>query len=69
LESISEMIINEQPYSYLAGGVDSGPPQGAFGEYLWQNLFSMELPALLAFLVAGLGTAMLYWFLAGQESE
>ncbi len=47
--------------SYLASGDDSGPPQESFASYLRQHLFGTEL---WAFLVGGLVTAMLYWFLA-----
>ena len=45
--------------SYKASGDDSGPPQITFGEYLRQHAFEWEFWALL---VAGLVTAMLYWF-------
>ena len=49
--------------SYCASGDNSGPPQITFGEYLRQHGFALDFWALL---VAGLVTAMLYWFLAGQ---
>jgi hypothetical protein len=47
--------------SYHASGDDSGPPQITFGEYLRQHAFEWDF---WAFLVAGLVTAMLYWFLS-----
>jgi hypothetical protein len=47
--------------SYRSSGDDSGPPQISFGEYLRHHWFAWDFWALL---VAGLATAMLYWFLA-----
>jgi hypothetical protein len=47
---------------FLTSGIDSGPPQGYFVEYLWRQLSD---PAVWAFPVAGLVTAMLYWLLCG----
>ncbi len=52
--------------SYLAGGDNSGPPPNSFGEYLRQHLFE---GAIYGFIVAGLITAMLYWFLLNQPSR
>jgi hypothetical protein len=49
--------------SYRGSGDDSGPPQITFGEYLRQHAFGLDF---WAFLVAGLVTAMMYWFLANQ---
>ncbi|MGD0812743.1 MAG: hypothetical protein ABSA83_03995 [Verrucomicrobiota bacterium] len=51
---------------YLASGNDSGPPEGTYWEYLRHNCFGVDLWACL---VAGLATAMLYWFLATRASE
>jgi hypothetical protein len=50
--------------SYLASGVDSGPPQGTFGDYLRQHGFEWDF---WAFLLAGLITALLYWYLINQR--
>jgi hypothetical protein len=50
--------------SYKASGDDSGPPQITFGEYLRQHAFEWDF---WAFLVGGLVTALLYWFLAKQS--
>jgi len=52
--------------SYLESGDNSGPPEGTFREYLWQHLFDFDV---LAFLIAGLVTAMLYWFLTNHLSR
>jgi hypothetical protein len=46
---------------YLTSGADSGPPEGSFGHYLRQCGLGWDF---WAFPVAGLATAMLYWFLA-----
>jgi hypothetical protein len=51
---------------YKASGVDSGPPEGTFGEYLRQHAFGSDFWALL---LAGFATAMLYWFLSKQPSS
>lgn len=52
--------------SYRGSGDDSGPPQITFGEYLRQHAFEWDF---WAFLVAGLITALLYWFLANQPAR
>jgi hypothetical protein len=49
--------------SYKSSGDDSGPPQITFGEYLRQHAFGLDFWVLL---VAGLVTALLYWFLANR---
>jgi hypothetical protein len=49
---------------YSSSGVDSGPPQGSFGAYLLHQGFD---PIDWAFLVGGLVTATLYWFLANPK--
>ena len=51
--------------SYLATGVDSGPPQGAFGDYLRQHGFAWDFRTLV---VAGSVTALLYGYLGNQRS-
>jgi 4-hydroxybenzoate polyprenyltransferase len=51
---------------YLASGDDSGPPQGSFGEYFRRDLSG---GVVWAFLVAGLVTAVLYWFLVSRPSR
>jgi hypothetical protein len=51
--------------SYLATGVDSGPPQGTFGDYLRQHGFDWDFWALV---VAGSVTALLYGYLVTQRS-
>ncbi len=50
---------------YVTSGVDSGPPQGSFGAYLLRQGFD---PIDWAFLLGGLVTAMLYWFLTRQRT-
>lgn len=50
---------------YLASGVDSGPPQGTFGDYLRWHGFEWDFWVLL---LAGLITALLYWYLVNQWS-
>ena len=50
--------------SYLATGVDSGPPQGTFGAYLRQHGFEWDFWALL---LGGLTTALLYGYLVNQR--
>jgi len=50
--------------SYKSSGDDSGPPQITFREYLRQHAFGLDFWILL---VAGLGTALLYWFLANRR--
>ena len=52
--------------SYRTSGDNSGPPQGSFGEYLRRELLGQEI---WMFLMAGLVTALLYWFLAGLSSR
>ncbi len=52
--------------SYHASGDDSGPPQITFGEYLRQHAFDWDFWVLL---VAGLVTAVLYWFLANRPAR
>ena len=49
--------------TYLTSGDNSEPSPGTFVEYLWQHLYDSEA---WAFLVAGLVTAMVYWFLANN---
>ena len=49
---------------YKASGVDSGPPEITFAEYLRQHAFGSEFWALL---LAGFATAMLYWFLSNRS--
>jgi hypothetical protein len=51
---------------YASSGVDSGPPEGTFIHYLRQYGFGWDF---WAFLVAGLVTSMLYWFLANLASK
>jgi hypothetical protein len=51
---------------FRSSGDNSGPPQGTFGEYLWQQLFE---PVAWAFPVGGLVTALVYWFLVNQPPE
>jgi hypothetical protein len=50
--------------SYLATGVDSGPPQGTFGDYLHHHGFEWDFWALV---LAGLVTALLYGYLVNQR--
>ena len=50
--------------SYKSSGDDSGPPQITFVEYLRRHAFELDLWALL---LAGLITALLYWFLANRS--
>jgi len=52
--------------SYLTSGDNSGPPQGSFGDYLRQHLLEWDF---FAFIVAGLVTAMLFWFLVNRPSR
>ena len=52
--------------SYGASGDDSGPPTITFLEYLRRHAFEWDFWFLL---VAGLVTAMLYWFLARPPSR
>ena len=52
--------------SYRASGDDLGPPQITFGEYLRQHAFEWEFWFIL---VAGLVTAMIYWFLSNRLSR
>jgi hypothetical protein len=52
--------------SYNESGDNSGPPQITFWEYLRRHAFDLDFWFLL---VAGLVTAMLYWFLAKQPSR
>jgi RsiW-degrading membrane proteinase PrsW (M82 family) len=49
---------------WTTSGVDSGPPPDSFGAYFLRQGFD---PIDWAFLVGGLVTAMLYWFLANQQ--
>ena len=51
--------------SYLASGDNSGPPEGTYWHYLRHECFGVDFWACL---VAGLATAMLYWFLATRDS-
>lgn len=51
---------------YLSSGVDSGPPEGTFGNYLWKHGFEWDFWALL---LAGLVTSFLYWYLVNQSTE
>jgi hypothetical protein len=46
--------------SYRSSGADSGPPEGTFARYLWRQGLGIDF---WAFLLAGLVTALLYWFL------
>ncbi|MGP8201739.1 MAG: hypothetical protein ACLQU4_19790 [Limisphaerales bacterium] len=50
---------------YLASGDNSGPPEGTYWAYLRHDCFGV---AFWACLVAGLATAMVYWFLATRAS-
>ena len=49
--------------SYLSSGADSGPPEGTFGEYLRRCGFQWDF---WAFILAGLVTSVLYWFIVNQ---
>jgi len=51
--------------SYLASGVDSGPPTGTFQEYLWLHGFEWDFWFVV---VAGLATALLYWYLSNRST-
>lgn len=52
--------------SYLSSGDNSGPPPGTFVQYLRRSGCGTDL---LAFLAAGLVTALLYWFLSRQPTQ
>lgn len=47
--------------AYCASGVDSGPPEGTFAQYLWRQGLGIDF---WAFLLAGFVTAVVYWFLS-----
>jgi hypothetical protein len=49
---------------WTTSGVDSGPPPDSFVQNLWRQLFE---GFFWAFIVGGLVTAMLYWFLANPK--
>ncbi len=49
--------------TFLASGDNSGPPSGSFADHLWTSLFE---PITWAFPVAGLVTALVYWFFVNQ---
>ena len=49
---------------WTTSGVDSGRPQGSFAAYFLQQGFD---PIDWAFVVGGLATATIYWFLAKQR--
>lgn len=51
--------------SYLGSGDNSGPPSGAFGEYLGRTFWPEGWP----FFAGGLVTALLYWFLVRPPGE
>ena len=51
---------------YQESGMDSGPPQGTFYEYLWRNWWD---PVDWVFPVGGLITAMVYWFLVNRFDQ
>ncbi len=51
---------------YNSSGVDSGPPEGTFAEYFRRHCFEVDFWACL---LAGLVTAMVYWFLANRASR
>ena len=51
---------------YLSSGVDSGPPEGTFADYLRHHEFEWDLWALI---LAGLLTALLYWYLTSHRPE
>jgi len=48
---------------YQTSGMDSGPPQSTFYEYLWRNWWD---PVDWVFPVGGLVTALVYWFLVNR---
>ena len=50
--------------AYQASGIDSGPPQGSFAEYLWRDL-SGPLNWIW-FPLGGLITALAYWMLVNR---
>jgi len=51
-------------FMWTSSGIDSGPPQGSFGADFLRQGFD---PIDWAFLVGGLVTAALYWFLANKH--
>jgi hypothetical protein len=50
---------------YISSGVDSGPPQGTFKEYLLRQGFQWDFWALL---FAGMVTAFLYWYISKRST-
>lgn len=57
------------PFAWIewkSSGPDSGPPEGSFGQFLRRELFDI---GIWAFVLAGLVTALLYWFLARAAAK